>query len=785
MITSIRRSIAFCIWWISWLAAGYVYGQSAGWVMDDLAYALANPINREQVMTAIQQFQTNTQVSMSVTSAFEQDVYHINSEQQRDQWLRQQAPGIAILLTLDKGTKAFRTCEIQVSPAVEALLPVADCKQIRTGLMEFYFRNSPVPTDAYTEGLLAGIAAMEKKILENKEKSIDIEKEILPVLVEITDIDDEFSAGISDYSGNMLNVNYTMKKHDKYDLKVAKFRVYDVEENLVYDSEKEKKDIDIKEEGQFTWDGKMNTGMRSGEFISYNASPFKVKLIASTNALYEDIFEASATASVDEDAEKWDEFKFKDAINDKNVWSYTAFKRSKVRNGYENSLTNYLLIDQHPLDYLNENLVFTNFLGKGPILINIRFAYVIKLFEQSLSPQKLLEYKGYLQNTTFSSKLRMSVPEKSDRVSNHGLGFALDLDATENPMVIDEYIYHFIGFVTGEKSLYGRRERSSAFVDELKTNHLTFVERLSIGKNSNVFDTLILAADKIFNFENRKTELEKKDVESEKNKVLYSIEDLGNNKVIDDIQLAYSWLESIRGDVAENQIQKECKQTLQKFKLIETEILLIEKVIEQYEKGMLQSYYVPSELEEAKDYLIRAQNHIEEGRLKIHQIEDYIKLNDIEQMMHDLITYAKSLLQKEKKQETHINNLNELKALYMHIQDLYSNFTTLNEGLNNYKSYIEKTKKRVNIANLEHGRKIMNVGFFNLRADFVKDWLNIDYTYWGGFYGTNHDFMHFEVSEVDSYKGNGIKRLHENSVDFYKEFFKTNYPDEYKNMYKQ
>ncbi len=210
MITSMRRSIVFYICWISWLAGGHAYGQAAGWVMDDLAYALANPTNREQVMTAIRQFQTHTQVALSVTSAFAQDVYHIHNDQQRNEWLMQQELGITIFLTLDKSTKAFQKCQMQVSPAMEALLPTDDRRQKQSSLMEFYFRNSPVPTDAYTEGLLAGIAAMEKKILENREK----EKSKFPDdVVAISHIDDEFAAGIDD---DKLKIEYSIKK-DQFD----------------------------------------------------------------------------------------------------------------------------------------------------------------------------------------------------------------------------------------------------------------------------------------------------------------------------------------------------------------------------------------------------------------------------------------------------------------------------------------------------------------------------------------------------------------------------------------
>ncbi len=99
-----------------------------------------------------------------------QDPYSSLSQQQTQAWLHQQALGLSVVLTTDNRTKAFQKCEITVSPAVEALLPAADRQQIQADLMEYYFRSSMVPTDAYTEGLTAGLRAMWKKIAERRER---------------------------------------------------------------------------------------------------------------------------------------------------------------------------------------------------------------------------------------------------------------------------------------------------------------------------------------------------------------------------------------------------------------------------------------------------------------------------------------------------------------------------------------------------------------------------------------------------------------------------------------
>ena len=535
-----QKIIRYSLWLTSLLGTFGTYAQSTGILLDDLAYALEDTTNRREVFTAMQAFHTHTQVGLAVATVYENGTYAASSQGDITQWLGQQTHGITLFITVSERTKAFQACQMRVSEAVEFLLPLEDREQIQKGLLEFYFRNSPIPSNAYTSGLLAGIAAMEKKILENKEKGVDTEPEELPSLVKITDIDEEFSAGIKDYAGNKLNVSYAMKKHKTYDLKTAKFEVYDVEGNLVYDSEKEEKRVPIKEEGQFTWDGKMNIGAHSGKFIQYENSPFMVKLIASTNAFYEDVFEADTTARVDEDADKWNDFKFKDAVANKDFWSYEAFKDQGVRTGYDNSLT-LIGESKHPLDYLNESLVPMYFFEQGPITLNIRFAYVLKLFE--LSTKKLGAYQKYkqlLKGTTFSSKLRMSylTDNAGNRfVSNHGIGFAIDLDAAKNPMIEYKEIYHFIEFVTGVSSFYGRRSYTNEFIDELKSTHNTFTRRLEIDDTNSGNDLSVglleQAARRIAEFDEREDEFLLD--EAPPPNFIYSLHSLADNEVEKDV----------------------------------------------------------------------------------------------------------------------------------------------------------------------------------------------------------------------------------------------------------
>ena len=142
---------------IFWLVSLGAQAQEASWVLNDLAYALESPTNRQEVVLALQQFQENTQVALLVSAEFEQGIYATDARNEAAIWLQEQTHGITVFITLAKDTKAFQKCELQVSDAVEALLPAEDRQQIRTGLMEFLLPQQPHPNRC----LHAGIASRD------------------------------------------------------------------------------------------------------------------------------------------------------------------------------------------------------------------------------------------------------------------------------------------------------------------------------------------------------------------------------------------------------------------------------------------------------------------------------------------------------------------------------------------------------------------------------------------------------------------------------------------------
>lgn len=161
----------------------------------------------------------------------------------------------------------------------------------------------------------------------------------------------------------------------------------------------------------------------------------------------------------------------------------------------------------------------------------------------------------------------------------------------------------------------------------------------------------------------------------------------------------------------------------------------------------------------------------------------YVNLNNIEQLLQDFVSYLNNLLEEERKEQLDIDEsrVNQAKKFYTHITDVYSEFKELDSDSESYEKYLEKIKTKIDEAGLVTGKKLMERGFFNLRSDLIKDWLAIDYSYWGGFYTTNHDFMHIEV--INGWKNRALDRLHGKELSFYKDFFKSNYPTEYSSMF--
>ncbi len=357
-----KRIVMYGIFWLVSLGA---QAQEAGWVLNDLAYALESPANRQEVVLALQQFQKNTQVALLVSAEFEQGVYATDARNEAAVWLQKQTHGITVFITLAKDTKAFQKCEMQVSDAVKALLPAEDRQQIRTGLMEFYFRSSPIPTDAYTQGLLAGIEAMKKRILERKAN----EQEKLPDdVVAITHVDKEFAAGIDD---DKLKIEYAIKEDYVGTLKAAKLEVYkDLAKEPCFVAS-----LDIKEANTYLWDGKLSE--EEGDYITYKDSPFTVKITVSEDEDFEKVGVVEEASFVEKFADEWRSYpeiaesvkvNRNDKLTGKKLTKYQYYLKMRPRMYGKISFRKDALFmeeyDESPIKYLSENVKNAEFLNR-------------------------------------------------------------------------------------------------------------------------------------------------------------------------------------------------------------------------------------------------------------------------------------------------------------------------------------------------------------------------------------------------------------------------------------
>ncbi|MBX2944182.1 MAG: hypothetical protein KF860_17775, partial [Cyclobacteriaceae bacterium] len=276
------------------------------------------------------------------------------------------------------------------------------------------------------------------------------------IVVEFIDVTSDFTPGV-----NKMIINYRIRN-----LKEAigihpdkKFRatlqVRDKNDNLVYEKELELEDI-----GRVEWDGFLATDKK--DRILYETGPFKIqiKVFGGLESTWDSVVlcftnlidclsgelktsvsgYAEKVFNVNEDREKWEQFEFKNVDSKASFSDYTSQKNLIIQNlGLDE--------DINPLDYLNENLIWFEFLGES-IVMHKRFAYALKLIKESLSPGDYAELSKVL---TISNGFRAH-KSTDDGVSRHQLGMAIDINPSSNPMLKSSSqaeLFKYIRLATG------------------------------------------------------------------------------------------------------------------------------------------------------------------------------------------------------------------------------------------------------------------------------------------------------------------------------------------------
>ena len=709
-------------------------------MLSDLAYALESPANREEVLAAMQQFQHNTQVALLVHAEFEQDVYGSYNQPQLTTWLQEQTHGITVLITLAEGTKAFRQCQLQVSEAVEALLPLEDRALIRTGLMEFYFRSSPIPTDAYTQGLLAGIEAMEKKILENRAN----EKEELPdEVVRITHVDEAFAAGIDN---DKLKIEYAIQKEYVSKLKAAKLEVYKnmAKEPCFVTA------LNTEEAGTYLWDGKLSE--KEGDYIAYKDSPFTIKITVSEDEEFEKVGADEEEGWVDKEADEfrlYADFAKKHVGGNRPAWTtYQYYK--KIRPQVEDNIISknpkllQLSYNENPLKYYTENIVDTEFIGRT-FKAHISFQPILERIEDIMGKPNGASYTKYKSSKKYGiGGFVIRFQNDVDRISDHSFGMAIDIDAIYNPQLYKKKL----GFVSllSNYNMVWQKGSTTLTVENMKRASDCIKELKITNKSLTQMKVSLLAIDQYNQI---------KDV--------YKIQDLVTGTVAEDFNVHFnsfnklhqraSYLSNERHflDNPSRYSQQEAANLEQEFyedipekcQAMQASLTLFEKKLDSLHKVFLNHYkyafFLHENFKEQYNYI---ENHLRETVEQTQKIAE--ALSDLEELVSrkNIPSCFSCEVSKVKGKVTY----NEQLAI-----DLYS-FLAWTEDNN---EYLHGEKSLGAFASWIASKQsyltgLCERGFFRIDNKFVHYFLDQEEITWGGFFKNRNDWMHFEIS--DEYK---------------------------------
>ena len=741
-----QKITRYSLWLVSLLGTFGTYAQSTGILLDDLAYALEDTTNRREVFSAMQAFHTHTQVGLAVATVYENGSYAASSQGDITQWLGQQTHGITLFITVSEQTKAFQACQMRVSEAVEVLLPLEDREQIQKGLLEFYFRNSPIPSNAYTSGLLAGIAAMEKKILENRAN----EKEKLPDdVVRITHVDKEFSAGIDN---DKLKIEYAIQKEYVGKLKAAKLEVY---KNVA----KEPcfvKALSIEEAGTYLWDGKLSE--KEGDYIAYKDSPFTIKITVSEDEEFEKVGADEEEGWVDKEADEfrlYADFAKKHVGGNRPAWTtYNYYKA--IRKDIHDEIKANIGADfrgkynSNPLAYYATHVEDKVFLGQK-IPVHQNFYKVLQSIENDITGavgNKYTNNKEYLINNG-SFKIRFQ--NSKDIVSEHAYGMAMDIDVPYNPQLYLKPL--FLISVLTRKTIC--REKSS--VEEMKqANNSIKSLNLSLNAVENIYkgfeviDTCISSVNSITIDDMSKMLAEGKEIISEVRKLHQEAIYLSNERHFFSNSSRYTeeqvkqskqrFYTGITQDCVD--LKQRTEALIKSYSIQEISHLMVEG----YGKAMLLNQHFPSIFQQ-----------LEQDLSSLKKIKEMIEVLD------DLI-----LLTSNRKIPSNYNNIanitislngqtSDLKPLLDWIELVNIKHTIAFKEVKSYVKLLQWLKNgsvysfysNQSLSTNAFFVEVSKVGFFRLSKEFVRFFTQPKYEgniRWGGFYyRSSKDWMHFEL----------------------------------------
>ena len=274
---------------------------------------------------------------------------------------------------------------------------------------------------------------------------VEEEEEERPELVTIEPItDNQFAAGIDD---DKLEIKYSIKTTEKYPFQYTKLEVYKNDGTLAYVNSET---IEIGEGKIFEWDGRMNQGNHADKYIRYDDGEFTLKVIASINEDFSDLFEAETQSVV---FRKTDEFRDNLEVvayitppAGVSRFEYYLLLEEELYNIISKNKTDREIIRNfnNGLDYLGEKVNKRTFIGRE-VMVHDNYWPSLQDIDSKLGS----EYDNHMDYTMGGFSIRFQ-EGSNDAVSNHAYGMALDVKATRNPYLEAPSLY-FLQLLTDFK----------------------------------------------------------------------------------------------------------------------------------------------------------------------------------------------------------------------------------------------------------------------------------------------------------------------------------------------
>lgn len=176
--------ISCCLWIVFLVFPLSICAQRTPTPLDDLAYVIEVESEEDRVQQALYNFQQETGIPFIVAIVYEDHPYAVSVQEHHHHWLQRQEHGVSLIVTVAQETKTYRKSDLQVSSALANELTLSERQQIMQEVVEPIFKGHPVPHEACTRGLLAGIKAIQSALQQNDYSTKMLVKEVLLTMQE-------------------------------------------------------------------------------------------------------------------------------------------------------------------------------------------------------------------------------------------------------------------------------------------------------------------------------------------------------------------------------------------------------------------------------------------------------------------------------------------------------------------------------------------------------------------------------------------------------------------------